>query len=67
MCYSNPCLFVFSHDELQSEVTLFRMKLKVVHVGTEKIVTLYHVQVYVKKENFSFNFIDAGVYAVSEK
>ncbi len=46
---------------------MFRIERKTVHVGTEKIVTLYWQQVYAESEGFSFTFIDAEEYAASEK
>jgi hypothetical protein len=39
---------------------------KIVHVGTEKIITLYLKQVYVKFEDFIFTFHDAEDYARGE-
>ncbi len=45
---------------------MFRIGRKFVHVGAEKIITLYQVQVYVELENFSFTFNDAEDYATSE-
>ncbi len=45
---------------------VFRMGCNFVHVGAEKIITLYYVQVYVELENFSFTFNDAEDYATSE-
>ncbi len=39
---------------------------KVVHVGTENIITLFLYQVSVKFEDFSFTFNDAEDYARSE-
>jgi hypothetical protein len=39
---------------------------KVVHVGKEKIITLYFYQVSVKFKDFSFTFNDAEVYARGE-
>ena len=45
---------------------MFRIGRKFVHVGVEKIITLYQVQVYVELENFRFTFNDAEDYATSE-
>ncbi len=45
---------------------MFRIGCKFVHVGAEKIITLYLVQVYVELENFSFTFNDGEDYATSE-
>jgi hypothetical protein len=45
---------------------VFRIGRKLVHVGAEKIIKLYQVQVYVELENFSFTFNDAEDYATSE-
>ncbi len=45
---------------------MFRIGRKFVHVGAEKIITLYEVQVSVELENFSFTFNDAKDYATSE-
>ncbi len=39
---------------------------KVVHVGAEKIITLYLYQVSVKFADFSFTFNDAEDYARGE-
>jgi hypothetical protein len=46
---------------------MFRIERKIVHVGTEKIITLYLRYVYVESDNFSFTFNDAEDYAASEK
>jgi hypothetical protein len=46
---------------------MFRIRRKTVHVGVEKIIPLYKIQVYVELENFSFTFNDAEDYAASEK
>jgi hypothetical protein len=46
--------------------SMFCIECKVVHVGAEKIVTLYLYQVSVKFEDFSFTFIDAEDYARGE-
>ncbi len=46
---------------------VFCIGRKTVHVGAEKIVTLYQEQVYVELENFSFTFNEAEDYAASEK
>ncbi len=55
-----------TENKLRSLNLLFScMERKIVHVGTEKIVTLYTVlitQVYVESEGFSFTFIDAEEY-----
>jgi hypothetical protein len=45
---------------------MFCIERKVVHVGAEKIITLYLYQVYVKFEEFSFTFNDAEDYARGE-
>jgi hypothetical protein len=45
---------------------MFCIKHKVVHVGSEKIITLYLYQVSVKFEDFSFTFNDAEDYARGE-
>jgi hypothetical protein len=45
---------------------MFRIQSKIVHVGAEKIITLYKKQVYVKLEDFCFTFIDAEDYASRE-
>jgi hypothetical protein len=45
---------------------MFCIERKVVHVGAEKIITLYLYQVFIKFEEFSFTFIDAEDYARSE-
>ncbi len=46
--------------------SMFCIERKVVHVGEEKIITLYLYQVSVKFENFSFTFNDAEDYARDE-
>ena len=46
---------------------MFRIRRKTVHVGVEKIIPLYKIQVYVELENFSFTFNDAEDYATSAK
>ena len=46
--------------------SMFCIKHKVVHVGSEKIITLYLYQVSVKFEDFSFTFNDAEDYARGE-
>ena len=47
---------------------MFRTERKTVHVGAEKIITLYQVQVYVEKlENFYFTLNYEEDYAASEK
>jgi hypothetical protein len=47
---------------------MFRTDGKTVHVGAEKIITLYKVQVYVEKlENFNFTLNYTGDYAAAEK
>jgi hypothetical protein len=45
---------------------VFRIGRKFVHVGAEKIITLYQLQVYVELKNFRFTFNDAEDYATSE-
>ncbi len=45
---------------------MFRIGRKFVHVGAEKIIKLYQVQVYIELENFRFTFNDAEDYATSE-
>ncbi len=45
---------------------MFHIGRKFVHVGAEKIITLYQLQVYVELENFRFTFNDAEDYATSE-
>ncbi len=45
---------------------MFFIERKVVHVGAEKIITLYFYQVSVKFEDFSFTFNDAEEYAGGE-
>ncbi len=45
---------------------MFSMERKIVHVGAEKIITLYLQQVYVKFEDFSLAFYDAEDYARGE-
>ncbi len=44
---------------------MFCIERKIVHVGAEKIITLYYLQVYVKFEDFSFTSNDAEDYARS--
>ncbi len=46
--------------------SMFCIERKVVHVGAEKIITLYLYQVSVKFEDFSFTFNDAEDYACGE-
>jgi hypothetical protein len=46
---------------------LFHIGHKSVHVGAEKIITLYYTQIYVELENFIVTFNDAEDYATSEK
>ncbi len=46
--------------------SMFCLERKVVHVGTEKIITLNLYQVSVKFEDFSFTFNDAEDYARGE-
>jgi hypothetical protein len=46
--------------------SMFRIERKIVHVGAEKIITLYYWQVYVKFEDFSYTSNDAEDYARSE-
>jgi hypothetical protein len=46
--------------------SMFSIERKIVHVGVEKIITLYLWQVYVKFEDFSFTFTDAEDYARGE-
>jgi hypothetical protein len=46
--------------------SMFFIERKVVHVGEEKIITLYFYQVSVKFEDFSFTFNDAEDYARGE-
>jgi hypothetical protein len=46
---------------------LFHIRRKTVHVGAEKIITLYKTQIYAELENFGFTFNDAEDYATSEK
>ncbi len=46
---------------------VFCIERKTVHVGAEKIVTLYKEQVYVELENFSFTVNETEDYAPSEK
>jgi hypothetical protein len=46
---------------------MFRIERKIVHGGTEKIVTPYWNQVYTESEGFSFNFTDEEDYAASGK
>jgi hypothetical protein len=46
--------------------SMFCIERKVVHVGAEKIITLYLYQVSVKFEDFSFTFNDAEDYARGE-
>jgi hypothetical protein len=45
---------------------MFRIESKIVHVGAEKIITLYKKHVYVQLEDFCFTFIDAEDYASRE-
>ncbi len=45
---------------------MFCIDWKVVHVGVEKVITLYLFQVSVKFEDFSFTFNDAEDYARGE-
>ncbi len=45
---------------------MFCIESKIVHVGAEKIITLYKWQVYVKFEEFCFTSDDAEDYARSE-
>jgi hypothetical protein len=45
---------------------MLSIERKVVHVGVEKIITLYLYQVSVKFEDFSFTFYDAEHYARGE-
>jgi hypothetical protein len=45
---------------------MFCIERKVVHVGAEKIITLYLYQVSVKFEDFSFTFNYAEDYARGE-
>jgi hypothetical protein len=45
---------------------MFCIERKVVHVGAEKIITLYLYQVSVKFEDFNFTFYDAEHYARGE-
>jgi hypothetical protein len=45
---------------------MFCIERKFVHVGAEKIITLYFQQVYAKFEDFSFTFNDAENYARGE-
>jgi hypothetical protein len=63
-------VLVYTVKKLRSLNLLFscvlRIGRKFVHVGAEKIITLYQVQVYVELENFSFTFNDAEDYANSE-
>ncbi len=40
---------------------LFRLERKIVHVGKEKIITLYLLQVKFELENLSATFIDAKI------
>jgi hypothetical protein len=45
---------------------MFCIERNVVHVGAEKIITLYLYQVSVKFEDFCFTFNDAEDYATGE-
>jgi hypothetical protein len=45
---------------------MFCIERKVVHVGAQKIITLYLYQVSVKFKDFSFTFNDAQDYARGE-
>jgi hypothetical protein len=45
---------------------MFRIERNNVHVGAEKIITLYKGQVYVELEKLSCAFTDAEDYAASE-
>jgi hypothetical protein len=45
---------------------MFCIERKVVHVGAEKIITLYLYRVSVKFQDFSFTFNDAEDYARGE-
>jgi hypothetical protein len=38
---------------------MFCIERTIIHVGAEKIITLYLLEVYVKCEDFSFTFNDA--------